>query len=466
MVRPYTKDWFHTRVFLIIVFLVSVVLYMFLFFEKDNYVHRQNVAGIVGYLIDDDENFFSDLVPKTFDLSIYERGGYRPRWLAFFIKYIDYNLFAVIYTHFPKWGYHLPMVIPAAFLQIAAVYFLIKSIWKTMYGEICLFVGAVSLFYPCYLTTTFWMYRTPKLMTGAVALFFLGLFLRFSESNESQEISDYLKSIVFSVFIFVLMTLDELTLCTSVMCFMLSLIWGGGSSKFCVNKRNFSIFGMSIVHYLFYYFVWGRYLFDIFTTNGMHIHQHQYRQIVDYFEWSYIPKAFFEYIYAGGGFFFSQTWLYIIFACVVIVIALKKLKKQKISLKYLYRSLVMFCLGYFLLLIQIVVHHPIYEYRDLWNSMYLLVPMAWMTSSFMYLIYHIYDVSFEKENNKKNIGWAVRLIIVSIIIYSSLNVEDYRTNFMKPYGGYSEDSGIIFIDKSGKLNTRECDVYEFIEERW
>lgn len=210
------------------------------------------------------------MLSRPFDLSITEVNGYRPRWLAFLVQFLDENIFFRVVRRFPWFGNRLPFYFLAMALTVISVAMFVRVCWPKLPGGFGAFAGACCLFMEDYQITTWLRARSAKLLTLPVILFVTIYFLR--RYQEKWERRQWYKETCYGCFIiFPLLTLDEQVLAWC------AFLLAGAVLFSVVDKTLYKplvTFGTGLFMYVPYYLWWGKALFTHFTTGDLRMHGH------------------------------------------------------------------------------------------------------------------------------------------------------------------------------------------------
>lgn len=174
-------------------------------------------------------------------------------------------------------GGHYIFVLFGIPLVVIGVSNIFKTIFPRFQPATRFLIGAVFLFLPNYLATTFLFLRTAKLIAVGVSLLLIGYFLN-NDSEETGKSSFSRTSSCIKAFCFSLLcTIDEQVI--SVILLLLGLF-----VLLSLMRKTLSYHVIVLLEtlsfYLIYHMFWGRKLFEYFTPVELQVHPHTFQGVV------------------------------------------------------------------------------------------------------------------------------------------------------------------------------------------
>lgn len=377
-----------------------------------SWVHFEFVRTAPAYLLKPGQSFFSNSLEYGFNLKITELGYYRPRFLGFFIQYIDTNLSFLLYKEYPQLGIKLPSYAFSIMTTVASFVWFWRSLFpKGGYG-VALIGGASLLYYDVYMNTSFMVLRGGKFLTSAVGIFLMTIFIRYHRRH--FQLSSFGSCFTISCVLFLLATMDEQITAVVFFIAFATLILG------CIEKsvsQSVVIFVLAAANYCLYFVFWGRWLFAKFTPDGIQINRHPHNFSdalkVNLADVSSAVEMLLSNMIALG---ISSFIFLSVFVC-----SLAKIFRQGEDRPYKVLICTAFTLFPILLTSFMVASHPaIYNYKtnQLWSLFYLLFPVHALIATVAYSL-HLAD--FKSDQYK--IALAIAFILICTIgVYKMENL--------------------------------------------
>jgi hypothetical protein len=258
------------NIFFAIFSFVLFVLFFYNYFSFDPMIEPETY-GTFHLRFKTGSNVIKDFFPTVFNLDNYEGGAYRPRVIAFIIEYININMLPILNRLMPFWGMRLIFTVISILFSIFAVYLLLNSSLTNNLFGLKLFLSVLPIYF-VHVQTSLGIYqRTSRYLVIPLCLFILYYFIN---NYKKIFVKKNILMLSISIFFVFLCTLYDEQLVACVLYF--SLI---SSLMSIINKKIYNttiVFTSSIVLYVFWYLVIGKYLFTIFTPHALLKHGHQY----------------------------------------------------------------------------------------------------------------------------------------------------------------------------------------------
>lgn len=400
-----------------------VVLYVIYYLNLPHVFHAENYNDFPKFLNKSDESFWKNLLYKTFDLGMIEGGGYRPRALAFGWQYIETNFVIWLNQYLPCWNLRLPFIlfcIPLSIYEFGKL------------GDLCIkkngkifgwFLGAAILFLPSFQVSTYWFLRSAKLITP-----FLGICLivhNFVIDNDILRTKkNIIKELLWSIGLFVLCTFDEQLLLTIL---FLDGIFFLRSLKEKKIKIRFLTFSFSLIQYILFYCLWGKWLFEKYTSIPIVEHGQTFSMIFEQFSFAYFKEAISSFVEVIIWNVNNNKMLFAILLA-LFIIAFINCKEKIVQIRVLF--LLMFAFG---LSLCIIIGLPgVYMYEDLQKGIYLLYMVLLIYFTYIYLVLNWKESKYTQLRNL-----IVAIFMLTVVIVSIMQIRIYPLIHLGIYGGNS-----------------------------
>ncbi len=422
----------------IIVIFIYFGLYMFKQPIVSEEVRPEVTNNLLPWEVKSGDNFIIAMLTRPFDLKLTELGQYRPRYLSFLVQFIDENIFFKLTRMIPLWGNRQIFYIITMILMVLSIFSFIKNIcpkiskWKGL----TLLISSSALMFQNYQVATYWRARAGKLLAVPVCIFLITFIIKNLNVNITK---NNIKRLLYSIPIFLLMTLDEQVLAIVILLTGLSFLFSIINKK--INLVSL-ICLLSCLIYISFHVWWGKALFSYFT-GGLQKHGHtiagsingiSLKTLKESIEilMSTIPKMIFMSILV-----FIVIWI----ICLIKLITNKEMNKVE-KLKKITISVFLTVSPIVLLMLMIDSHSAIYTLPCLWKSIYPLISTVIL---FLSLIYLLGNSEFKTELIK----YIVILIgMLTSLIYNISNVNSYYGAYLTNKGGFMNTITDLVVTKN------------------
>ena len=390
--------------------------YVWLYLYLPHVIHPEAYGDFPHYANEKVSDFFINLIPKVFDLTMIEQGLYRPRFLAFVWQYTDTNLMILLDRVYSSWGIKMPLTLAVIPLSI----FVWKKIYMDLfhsdkYGVGALF-GMSLLFLTSVQTATFLFLRSAKIIVPfiAVAIVHWGITGNREKKRKCTKI-DVLHCLLKSAIAFVLCTFDEQIIAAFFFVLCISILFSIVDKEV---KTTTLISGFGFFLYIIYEKWWGRKLFEYFTPIEIKKHIHNISMIVTDFSFDYIKKSIEIYFKLLSGNIFGMIGIAVVLSF-IIYFGLKMKTREKIL------ALAIFGFSIALTLVLLIGLPILYYYDDFILSIYFISP----------LMLFIYGTMFCISNGSSSEEKTWKPFLVSIFsVIMLFNISNYETNHLRHLG--------------------------------
>lgn len=383
--------------------------------------------NLIPWEVKDGESFFKAMITRPFDLKITEEGQYRPRYLAFLVQFLDENLFLRITRLIPSFGNRQPFYILSIILSVISVYYFIITVWKKVPRGIALYLSSVVLLYQNFQVSIYWRARSAKLLTLSACVFLITYAIKLLNKKIEKK---NIYRVIYSLPIFLLMTLDEQVLALMVMLTGLLFFYSILNKKINIGAI---IYSLACFLYATFYLWWGKKIFLHFT-GGLQKHGHTIEGSIQGLGIKTFKESIEILISSTPKIFAMSFTAFIVISIICILIILFN-KNETISdrIKKIIVSAFILVSAIIILTLMIDAHSAIYNIHCLWYSIYTLVP------TFIMLMFIIYLIANVKE---KYIGLLSFMLIIGVgisLVYNLINVKNYYGAYYAEKGGFRDD---------------------------
>jgi len=415
----------------VILFLLScllVILFFQQYFSFEPMIHPETYITFP-LQIKTESNVIKQCIPTIFNLDNFEGGAYRPRLMSFLIDYININALPVLNKLFPFWGMRLIFNVISILLSIIAVYLLINNIFKTMPIGLKSFLSVFPIYFVNIQSGMGIFYRTSKFLVVPLCLFLLHYFLKnFKTSYDTKK---YFKLFLPIILMFLCTIYDEqLVLCILYFSFISILL----SVIYKQIHNNTIVFTGSLVLYLIWYQIIGRYLFTVFTPHVLTQHIHTYNSFLKILlPWNLYNCMTLYFKLVSSNLMLLSPILFLLLVFYLI-------KKQKNILIIFIPALVLL-LSILLVCANALGHWAIIDLPDMKYSTYLAPALFLFYFMFIYFAFKI----FSNYQSKK-------VIINVLLLFMLVVIFIHQYNWKKYYNIHVEGIGhLVRINKEDEI---------------